>query len=78
MFRKPKPSPPLVGWRRETIEQVIHGLEMSIIRALERHAADGGTTGERVGWYRAVWEDRKALIEMLAEIDKARENELKL
>lgn len=76
MFRKAMP-PPLVGWRRETIEQVIHGLELQVIRVLERHASEGGATHERVGWYADVWRDRAALLDMLAEIDKAQANQLR-
>lgn len=77
MFGKRKPPPPLVGWRRETLEQVIRALEVQIIRTLDRHASEGGSTGERAGWYADAWRDRAALVEMLAEIDKAQKHELR-
>ena len=75
--RKHASASPLVGWRRETLEQVIRALEMQVIRVLERHASEGGATHERVGWYADVWRDRAALLDMLAEIDKAQANELR-
>ena len=77
IFRRPKSVTPLIGWNEDIIEQVIRGLELNIVRVLERHAADGGTTGERVGWYRAVWDDRRALLEMLDELRETRKHELR-
>lgn len=76
MFRKMQQPPPRVGWDEDEINTCIRRLELRIVESIKRANAGVGIQ-QNDGWFRAAWDDRTALLEMLDALRETKDKELR-